>query len=78
MSRGGARSEYLFDREGALVSRGETFLAVEGGACLGTCPMYEIYVFENGRVLFNGREYTRARGVVESRIEPSGYTPSRE
>ena len=63
----------LFEREGALVKRGETFFGLAGGACFGPCPIYEIYVFETGRVIFNGRRFTSIEGVVESRIDPAGY-----
>ena len=64
---------YLFGRKDALVKPGETFLSLSGGACLGTCPAYEIYLFESGRVIFNGREFTTTRGVVESRVDPAAY-----
>ena len=28
---------------------GDKFVAIAGGSCAGTCPVYELYVFEDGR-----------------------------
>ena len=36
-----------------LGNRGEKFVAIAGGSCNGTCPVYELYVFDDGRVIFS-------------------------
>jgi hypothetical protein len=71
--RAGIHASALFEREDSLVKQGETFVGIDGGACLGRCPSFEILVFDTGRVLFRGREYTRTTGLVESRIEPAAF-----
>ena len=32
-------------------------------ACLGHCPTYELSIYENGVLDFNGRKFTKARGI---------------
>jgi hypothetical protein len=64
---------WLFDREEPVVKRGDTFLAIAGGGCLGRCPDFEIYMFDSGRLVFLGREFTQVRGLVESRIDSGRF-----
>jgi len=52
---------------------GETFIGVSGGSCSGTCPVYELYLFEDGRVVFNGRKDTTKVGVWNKKVEPGVY-----
>jgi hypothetical protein len=52
---------------------GEKFVGVAGGACLGTCPVYELYVFDDGRVVFVGKKYTGKTGVFNKQVEKSVY-----
>jgi len=52
---------------------GDKFVAIAGGACSGTCPVYELYVFEDGRVVFVGKKYTGKTGVWEKQMEPNVY-----
>jgi hypothetical protein len=56
-----------------LWSPGDKFVAIAGGACSGTCPVYELYVFEDGRVIFVGRKYTSKTGVVRKQMTPDVY-----
>ena len=51
-----------------LWNPGEKFVAIAGGACSGTCPVYELYVFEDGRVVFLGRKYTGKTGVWKKQM----------
>jgi len=53
---------------------GEKFVGVSGSSCAGTCPVYELYLFEDGRVVFNGRKDTRKVGVWKKQVEPELYT----
>jgi len=53
---------------------GDKFIGVAGGACSGTCPVYELYLFEDGRVVFNGRKDTSKAGVWNRKVGPDVYT----
>jgi len=52
---------------------GEKFVGIAGGACLGTCPVYELYVFDDGRVVFSGKKNTSKSGVFNKQMEKSVY-----
>src|SRR5215510_12430825 len=52
---------------------GEKFVAIAGGACSGTCPVYELYVFDDGRVIFVGKKYTGKTGVWKKQMDKSVY-----
>jgi len=52
---------------------GDKFIGISGGSCNGTCPVYELYVFEDGRVVFSGRKGTAKAGVWNRKVEPSVY-----
>ena len=54
-------------------SPGEKFIGVSGSSCTGTCPVYELYVFDDGRVVFNGRKDTKKVGVWNKKVEPEVY-----
>jgi len=54
-------------------SPGEKFVAVSGGTCNGNCPVYELYVFDDGRVVFNGRKGTSKVGVWNKQVAPEVY-----
>ena len=52
---------------------GDKFVAIAGGACPGTCPVYELYVFDDGRVIFVGKKYTGKTGVWKKQMDPNVY-----
>jgi hypothetical protein len=56
-----------------LWNPGEKFVGVAGGACQGTCPVYEVYVFDDGRVIFLGKKYTGKTGVFRKQMTPDVY-----
>lgn len=56
-----------------LWNPGDRFLGVSGGACSGTCPIYELYLFDDGRVVFNGRKDTSKVGVRNKTVAPEVY-----
>ena len=56
-----------------LWNPGEKFIGVSGGTCSGTCPVYELYLFEDGRVVFNGRKETSKVGVWKKQVDPEVY-----
>jgi hypothetical protein len=53
---------------------GDQFVAVSGGACSGSCPVYDVYVFSDGRVTFVGRELTAKKGVFTKQMGPEVYS----
>jgi len=56
-----------------LWNPGEKFVAVAGGACSGTCPVYELYVFDDGRVIFSGKKFTGRTGINRKQIDKAAY-----
>jgi hypothetical protein len=40
------------------------------GACYGTCPVYTIEVFENGTMIYNGKNFVDKLGFYEKKISP--------
>lgn len=52
---------------------GDTFIGISGGTCAGRCPVYELYLFDDGRVVFSGRKDTKKTGVWNKRVDPSVY-----
>jgi hypothetical protein len=52
---------------------GDKFVAIAGGSCSGTCPVYELYVFDDGRVVFLGKKYTGKTGVWKKQMDPNVY-----
>jgi hypothetical protein len=52
---------------------GDKFVAISSGSCNGTCPVYELYVFEDGRVVYSGRKDTSRLGVFEKKVAPGVY-----
>ena len=56
-----------------LWNPGDKFVAVAGGGCSGTCPVYELYVFDDGRVVFLGQEVHRQDRRVQKQIGREAY-----
>lgn len=47
---------------------GRVIASLERTPCYGKCPVYEIKVYENGVVLYNGKNYTEKTGCWYRRI----------
>ena len=41
------------------------------GACYGTCPVYTMEVFENGTLVYNGKNFVDKLGFYEKKISPT-------
>jgi len=54
-------------------SPGDKFVGISSGRCDGNCPTYEIYLFDDGRVVFSGRKDTRRSGVWRKTVSPDVY-----
>ena len=52
---------------------GDQFVGISGGSCNGNCPVYELYVFSDGRVVFSGRKDTARSGVWKKNVSPAAY-----
>jgi hypothetical protein len=52
---------------------GDQFVGISSGSCSGSCPVYELYVFEDGRVLFSGRKDTSRTGIWKKQVSPDAY-----
>jgi hypothetical protein len=52
---------------------GDKFIGVSSGSCNGSCPTYELYVFEDGRVVFSGRKDTTKSGIWKKQVSPDVY-----
>jgi hypothetical protein len=56
-----------------LWNPGDKFVAIASGACSGRCPVYELYVFEDGRVVFSGKKDTGKLGIFRKQVAPDAY-----
>jgi Domain of unknown function (DUF6438) len=56
-----------------LWEQGDKFVAISSGQCSGTCPVYELYVFDDGRVVFSGRKGVKKLGVWNKKVPPEVY-----
>jgi hypothetical protein len=54
-------------------SPGDKFVAVAGGTCRGSCPVYELYVFDDGRVIFVGKKNTSKSGTFKKQVAAEAY-----
>lgn len=43
-------------------------ITLERTACFGTCPIYKLAIFEDGRVLYEGKDFVKRKGKAEGRI----------
>ncbi|MCC7051882.1 MAG: hypothetical protein IT355_01360 [Gemmatimonadaceae bacterium] len=43
-------------------------IALERGACHGTCPIYVLQLFEDGRAVFNGERFVRVMGTDSAHV----------
>lgn len=56
-----------------VADSGDNYVALSGGECAHSCPVYQIFVFESGRVVFVGKQNTKRLGVVERQTMPGVY-----
>jgi hypothetical protein len=52
---------------------GDTFVGISSGSCRGSCAVYELYVFNDGRVVFVGRKDVGRTGVQRKQVAPQVY-----
>ena len=59
----------LVERVGAAPQ--DTALALERTACYGTCPVYEVALYDDGEVAFSGIEHVERRGLRRYWVDPA-------
>ncbi|HEX8385044.1 MAG TPA: DUF6438 domain-containing protein, partial [Rubricoccaceae bacterium] len=50
---------------------GAPAVVLERTACYGTCPVYTVSAYADGRVVFEGREHVAHVGTTEGRVVPA-------
>lgn len=46
----------------------QTVITLKRTACFGTCPIYDVTVYGDGRVVYNGKDFVKAKGKQNSKI----------
>src|SRR5690242_3144405 len=46
-------------------------ITLERTACFGSCPVYRLTIFDDGKVLFDGKEFVKRPGIDTSQIKQS-------
>ena len=52
---------------------GDNFVGISSGSCSGSCAVYELYVFDDGRVVYSGRKDVGRTGVLRKQVAPEIY-----
>jgi hypothetical protein len=52
---------------------GDRFVGISSGSCSGSCAVYELYVFDDGRVVYSGRKDVGKKGVLRKQVAPEVY-----
>lgn len=55
------------------ITPGRDVITLERGACFGTCPIYKVSVTSDGRVTFEGFNYTKIKGKATGRIKAKDF-----
>jgi len=48
-------------------------ITLERTACFGACPMYNLTIAADGVVTFNGRQYTKTKGIARGQISTNDF-----
>ena len=48
-------------------------ITLERTACFGACPMYKLTIASDGTVTFEGRQYTKTKGIARGQISPNDF-----
>ena len=52
----------------SLAATAVPVITLERTPCFGTCPMYKLEIFADGKVVYEGTDFVKRKGRVESRI----------
>jgi hypothetical protein len=61
------------EREPLLAGRNDTYVALSAYGCYGTCPIFDLYVFPNGKLVFRGHKFTPKTGMFYRTVSPQTY-----
>lgn len=53
-----------------IVDEPDLMAFIERGECYGKCPAYLVKIYQDGRVLYNGRRNTERTGWFEAKLKP--------
>ncbi|MDO5980547.1 DUF6438 domain-containing protein [Flavivirga spongiicola] len=59
-----SKKTQIIDTESSLIS-------LSKGRCLGNCPVYDLWIFKNGNVIYNGIDNVNKKGIQEITISES-------
>jgi Domain of unknown function (DUF6438) len=65
------------DTDGMSDADSNAALALERGSCHGSCPVYAVRVFDDGRVRFTGMRFVRTIGVDTARTSAASVSAVR-
>ncbi len=69
---GGLRSIPGLTTKTKAVRTDDLLITLSRTECYGTCPVYELAIDPNGKVLFDGKKYTKILGQANGNIAASG------
>lgn len=54
-----------------LIDTEKSFISISKGRCLGDCPVYDLWVFKNGNIIYHGIDHVQKKGVQKTSISLS-------
>ena len=61
-----------------LITDSKLKLELKKGACYGTCPIYDVRLFENRLVKYNGKRFVDSQGTFEWYMNKSDFNQLNE
>lgn len=55
----------------SLAAAAVPVITLERTACFGSCPMYKVEIFADGKVVFEGKDFVKRKGRAQGRITKS-------
>ncbi|WP_235297006.1 DUF6438 domain-containing protein [Portibacter marinus] len=56
----------------------DTMVHMRKGPCLGQCPVYSITIYNNGKVKYDGINFTEPKGIYESELNEAQIEKARQ
>lgn len=70
---GDVSAEFILEMDNSEIvepESGETIITLERTACFGTCPIYTVAIYGDGRIVYNGHDFVTATGEQTAQIDP--------
>ena len=61
-----------------LISKDKLRLELKKGPCFGTCPIFDVRLFENRLVMYNGKRFVEHQGTFEWYMDKSDFNEVNE